>query len=236
MKYEFRLLNDILVKSVTVKAGSFDAVTHERFLLMTAIHCGLKINWSKLLFDILKEMVIPSSKQARGFAVQICVLVQGVPDLALCESKPFPTLKVLNVKTVGTYVSKQKGIDDGNEGDEQVMAIAEEVKKKPMTKKRIAPTTVEPVAKKKRTTVRRVAPADKNLALVTVAQEVEPISTIPVVIADTAAIETGEPNLEEPVIKETTEIAEKETDFVESVEMRSAEIDIEGYERSIAVI
>ncbi|KZV34109.1 hypothetical protein F511_43318 [Dorcoceras hygrometricum] len=31
MKVEFRLLNDILAKSVTVKAGSFDTVTHERF-------------------------------------------------------------------------------------------------------------------------------------------------------------------------------------------------------------
>ncbi|KZV35451.1 hypothetical protein F511_30828 [Dorcoceras hygrometricum] len=58
MKNEFRLLNDILAKSVTVKAGSFDAVTHERFLLMTAIHFGLKINWSKILFDILKGMFL----------------------------------------------------------------------------------------------------------------------------------------------------------------------------------
>ncbi|KZV39890.1 hypothetical protein F511_04530 [Dorcoceras hygrometricum] len=30
MKFEFRLLNDILAKTITVKAGSFDAVTHER--------------------------------------------------------------------------------------------------------------------------------------------------------------------------------------------------------------
>ncbi|KZV53158.1 ent-copalyl diphosphate synthase 2-like [Dorcoceras hygrometricum] len=29
--------------------------------------CGLKINWSKFLFSILKDMVTPSSKQARGF-------------------------------------------------------------------------------------------------------------------------------------------------------------------------
>ncbi|KZV35345.1 hypothetical protein F511_23814 [Dorcoceras hygrometricum] len=42
MKYEFRLLNDILAKAVTVKAGSFDAVTTERFQMMTAIHFGLK--------------------------------------------------------------------------------------------------------------------------------------------------------------------------------------------------
>ncbi|KZV25992.1 hypothetical protein F511_16905 [Dorcoceras hygrometricum] len=30
VKYEFRLLNDILAKSIAVKSGSFDAVTHER--------------------------------------------------------------------------------------------------------------------------------------------------------------------------------------------------------------
>ncbi|KZV53053.1 splicing factor 3B subunit 1-like [Dorcoceras hygrometricum] len=173
-------------------------------------------------------------------------------------------MKVLNVKNVGTYIAKHKGIDDGNEGYEQVMATAAEVKKKPMTKKRIAPTIAEPVAKKKRRTVGRVAPADKNLALVTVAQEVEPISTIPAVTpraprrcapkrklalpegsddeivdsiihqvnADTTAIETGEPDLEEPVIKQTAEIAEKETDFTEPGITRSAEIELE---HSIAV-
>ncbi|KZV43221.1 hypothetical protein F511_39279, partial [Dorcoceras hygrometricum] len=47
MKYEFRLLNDILAKSVTVKDGSFDAVTHESFLLMMAIHFGLKITGAR---------------------------------------------------------------------------------------------------------------------------------------------------------------------------------------------
>ncbi|KZV30378.1 hypothetical protein F511_35038 [Dorcoceras hygrometricum] len=57
MKYEYRLLNDILAKAITVKAGSFDAVTDERFLMMTAIQFGLKVNWSKILFGVLKEMV-----------------------------------------------------------------------------------------------------------------------------------------------------------------------------------
>ncbi|KZV58383.1 hypothetical protein F511_15506 [Dorcoceras hygrometricum] len=80
MKMEFRLLNDILAKHITAKAGSFDAVTHERFLLMMAIHCGIKINWSRFLSDILKEMVTPSSKQARGFAVQLSILLEGVPE------------------------------------------------------------------------------------------------------------------------------------------------------------
>ncbi|KZV32683.1 hypothetical protein F511_26696 [Dorcoceras hygrometricum] len=44
MKYEYRLLNDILANAITVKAGSFDAVTNERFLMMTAIQFGLKGN------------------------------------------------------------------------------------------------------------------------------------------------------------------------------------------------
>ncbi|KZV17574.1 hypothetical protein F511_19875 [Dorcoceras hygrometricum] len=110
MKIEFRLLNDILAKSVTVKAGSFDAVTHERFLLMTAIRCGLKINWSKILFDILKDMVTKSSKQAKGFVAQICLLLKGAPYLTLGKSKTFPPLNILTIKTVGTYVAKNKSI------------------------------------------------------------------------------------------------------------------------------
>ncbi|KZV50372.1 hypothetical protein F511_08017 [Dorcoceras hygrometricum] len=98
LKIEFCMMNDILAKSVTVTAGSFDAVAHERFLLMTAIHFGLKINWSKILFDILKEMVTKSSKKAKGFVAQICVLLKGAPDLTLGEVKTFPPLKILIVK------------------------------------------------------------------------------------------------------------------------------------------
>ncbi|KZT76399.1 hypothetical protein F511_46576 [Dorcoceras hygrometricum] len=55
MKVEFRLLNDILAKAITAKAGSFDAVTQESFRLMAVIHYGIKINWSRFMFDILKE-------------------------------------------------------------------------------------------------------------------------------------------------------------------------------------
>ncbi|KZV56648.1 Ferric reduction oxidase 4 isoform 1 [Dorcoceras hygrometricum] len=118
MKYEFHLLNDILAKSITVKAGSFDAVTHESFLLMTAIHFGLKINWSKILFDILKAMVTKSKE----FAAQICALLKSALNLTMGEAKTFPPQNILTAKTVGTYVAKQKGIEDGNEGDEPMMA------------------------------------------------------------------------------------------------------------------
>ncbi|KZV31995.1 splicing factor 3B subunit 1-like [Dorcoceras hygrometricum] len=147
MKNEFRLLNDILAKSVTFKAGSFDAVTHERFLLMTVIYFGLKINWSKILFDILKGMVTKTSNQAKGFAAQICALLKSAPNLTMGEAKTCPPLKILTAKTVGTYIAKQKGIDDSHEEDEPVL------KKKVVSKKRPAIPSVETAVKKKRTTV-----------------------------------------------------------------------------------
>ncbi|KZV35484.1 hypothetical protein F511_35832 [Dorcoceras hygrometricum] len=73
MKIEFRFLSDILAKSIFVKARSFDAVTHERFLMMAAIDGGVKINWGRLLFNIFKDMTA-ESRQARGFAIQISIL------------------------------------------------------------------------------------------------------------------------------------------------------------------
>ncbi|KZV27701.1 hypothetical protein F511_28388 [Dorcoceras hygrometricum] len=66
MKIEYHLLSDILAKTIYVKAGSFDAVTRERFFLMTVITFDVKVNWRRLLFDILKDMVTPGSRQAKG--------------------------------------------------------------------------------------------------------------------------------------------------------------------------
>ncbi|KZV49544.1 splicing factor 3B subunit 1-like [Dorcoceras hygrometricum] len=57
MAFEFRLLNAILAKSVIVKVGSFDAMTHERFLMMSAIYGSVPINWGRLLFKIFKDMI-----------------------------------------------------------------------------------------------------------------------------------------------------------------------------------
>ncbi|KZV44869.1 hypothetical protein F511_17285 [Dorcoceras hygrometricum] len=76
MVLEFCLLFDIVAKSITVKAGSFDGVTHERFLMMTAIFGGIKVNWSRLLFIIFKDMVTPGSRKARGYGIQICILLK----------------------------------------------------------------------------------------------------------------------------------------------------------------
>ncbi|KZV56261.1 hypothetical protein F511_29676 [Dorcoceras hygrometricum] len=48
LKIEYRLLHDIMAKTIYVKAGSFDAVTRDRFMLMTAITFDVKINWSTI--------------------------------------------------------------------------------------------------------------------------------------------------------------------------------------------
>ncbi|KZV30925.1 hypothetical protein F511_28875 [Dorcoceras hygrometricum] len=188
-----------------------DAVSHERFGLMTAIHFELKVNWSKLLFDILKEMADKSSKRAKGYAAQICFLLKGDPAVTLEEAKIFPPLKILSAKTVGTYVATNKTIDARDESDEPEVAKVTVVKRKSVSKKRSASTAnketdevqVEivaekavskkrpaassdaPAVKKKRTATKRVAPAEKDLALVTVAQDavpiqiIEPISAVP---------------------------------------------------------
>ncbi|KZV41821.1 hypothetical protein F511_37371 [Dorcoceras hygrometricum] len=105
MKFQYRLLHDILAKTIYVKAGSFDSVTCDRFLLMTAITFDVKINWSSLLFGVFKEMVTHGSRQAKGYAIQICVLLSNVPGLELGESNAFPVPRVLNEKTVRRYVS-----------------------------------------------------------------------------------------------------------------------------------
>ncbi|KZV55231.1 hypothetical protein F511_29561 [Dorcoceras hygrometricum] len=57
MKIQYRLLHDILAKTIYVKAGSFDSVTRDRFMLMTAITFDVKINWGSLLFGVLREML-----------------------------------------------------------------------------------------------------------------------------------------------------------------------------------
>ncbi|KZV20983.1 hypothetical protein F511_38480 [Dorcoceras hygrometricum] len=57
MNNEFRLLNDILAKTVMVKSGSFDAVTHERFMMMSAIHGGVNDQLGSTIVQYLQGYV-----------------------------------------------------------------------------------------------------------------------------------------------------------------------------------
>ncbi|KZV49225.1 hypothetical protein F511_40927 [Dorcoceras hygrometricum] len=175
-KIEFRLLNDILAKSVTVKVGSFDAVTHERFLMMSAINGGVQINWGRLLFNIFKDMVTPGSRQAKGYSVQICTLLKNVPDLELGDSKEFPPLKILTAKTVSRYIAINNKIAVEDVEDEP--RVKKTPMKKAVSRKRPATAVVEPAVKRKRTLVGKAADVAKDSVLVTVAQEAVPLQIV----------------------------------------------------------
>ncbi|KZV56772.1 hypothetical protein F511_34705 [Dorcoceras hygrometricum] len=164
--------SDILAKSLFVKAGSFDAVTRDRFLLMTAITFDVKVNWGSLLFGVLKEMVTPDSRQAKGFAIQICVLLKNIPGLELGDSKAFPSPRILNEKTVHHIVSVNENVGVEEVGDAP-RAKTTPVKRT-VSKKRPASVDadVAPVIKKKRTTKSKLVAA-KKLVLE------EPISAVP---------------------------------------------------------
>ncbi|KZV23541.1 patatin-like protein 2 [Dorcoceras hygrometricum] len=181
MAIEFRLLCDILAKTISVKAGSFDAITQEKFLMMATITCGIRINWNRLLFNIFKDMVTPGSRQAKGYAIQISLLLENVPNLELGKSSEFPSSKVLTEKTVHRYivVNDKVGME--------VVTAEPRVKKTPVkkatSKKRPATDAdAERVMKKKRTTKSISVSAKETLETLLV--EVVPlqmIAPIPVV-------------------------------------------------------
>ncbi|KZV35888.1 hypothetical protein F511_19980 [Dorcoceras hygrometricum] len=177
MKFEFRLLCDIMAKAISVKVGSFNAITVEKFSLMTAVVCRIRMNWAKFLFNILTKMVTPGSKQAKGFAIQISLLLANIPSLELSESSEFPASKILSKKTVHRFVS----IND-RDGAEEVTGAA---KKRAVSKKRPAADVGAAVPKKKRTIKKKSVSSISTLELVEVAEEAIPIQQV----AEPSAVE-----------------------------------------------
>ncbi|KZV50141.1 hypothetical protein F511_28147 [Dorcoceras hygrometricum] len=157
----------VSLSAISVKAGSFNAITVENFSLMTAVVCGVKMNWAKFLFGILKKMVAVKSKQAKGFAIQISLLLATFPAVELGEASEFPASKILSKKTVLRFVS----IND-RDGAEEVLGAA---KKKAVSKKRTAADIEAAVPKKKRSLKKK---SISSLELVEAAEEalvVEPL-------------------------------------------------------------
>ncbi|KZV35446.1 hypothetical protein F511_22662 [Dorcoceras hygrometricum] len=177
MKLEYRLLCDIMAKAISVKAGSFNAITVEKFSLMTAVVCRIKMNWAKFLFSILKKMISPGSKQAKGFAIQISLLLATFPSLELGESSEFPASKVLTKKTVHRFVS----IND-RDGAEEVTGA---VKQRAVSKKRPAADVGAAVPKRKRTIKKKSISSISTMELVAVAEEAIPIQQV----AEPSAVE-----------------------------------------------
>ncbi|KZV33894.1 hypothetical protein F511_11104 [Dorcoceras hygrometricum] len=170
MKMPFRLLCDILAKAISVKAGSFNAITVEKFSLITAVVCRIKMNWAKYLFSILLKMVSPGSKQAKGFAIQISLLLATFPTLELGESSEFPASKILSKKTVHRFVSvnNREGAEEGTGA----------VKQRAVSKKRPAADVGAAVPKKKRSFKKKSVSSISSLDLVAVAEEALPIQQV----------------------------------------------------------
>ncbi|KZV57818.1 hypothetical protein F511_24957 [Dorcoceras hygrometricum] len=168
LKIEYRLLHDILAKTIYVKAGSFDAVTRDRFMLMTAI------------------------TQAKGFAIQIGVVLSNIPGLELGEPRAFPPPRVLNEKTVHRFVhiNEQVGVEKTTGSP----PMKKTPKKRAVSKKRPVDSDAEvaPIVKKKRTTKSKPAAAIR----LPVEEPVSTTSEQPVV-----EVATGE---REPVAEVTT--------------------------------
>ncbi|KZV24479.1 hypothetical protein F511_42546 [Dorcoceras hygrometricum] len=175
LKNEFHLLHDILAKTIFVKAGSFDAVTRERFMLMTAITFDVKVKWSNILFGVLKAMVTPGSRNANCFAIQIGVILQKVPGLELGDSRPFPASRVLTENTVHRFVNINEQV--GMENTAASPRVKKTPVKKAVSKKRQVGAGEEaPVMKKKRTTKGKPA----AIALEAVAlKTIEPTADMP---------------------------------------------------------
>ncbi|KZV51503.1 hypothetical protein F511_35024 [Dorcoceras hygrometricum] len=138
------------------------------------------MNWASVLFNILKKMVTPGSKKAKGFAVQISLLLENIPNLELGESSEFPASKILTENTVHRYVSLNDKV-----GTEEAAGAP---KPKAASKKR--PAVVlgdEPVVKKKRTMKKKSSSYKLNLEIVAVAQEAVPIQMVEPTTASPAA-------------------------------------------------
>ncbi|KZV56105.1 hypothetical protein F511_16705 [Dorcoceras hygrometricum] len=170
MKMPYRLLCDIVAKAISVKAGSFNAITVEKFSLLTAVVCGVKMNWAKFLFGVLKKMFSAKSKQAKGFAIQISVLLATFPTVELGESSAFPASKILSKKKVLRFVS----IND-RDGAEEVSGAA---KKKAVSKKRTAADIEAAVPEKKRSLKKKSISSISSLEMVAVAEEDVPIQQV----------------------------------------------------------
>ncbi|KZV32231.1 hypothetical protein F511_27331 [Dorcoceras hygrometricum] len=181
MKIEFLILCDIMAKTISIKAGSFDAITQEKFPMIAGIICGVQVNWNKILFNILKDMVTAETRQARGYAIQISLLLENISNLELGESTEFPSSKILIEKTVHRYIILNERV--GGEDVTDAPRVKRTPVKRAVSKKRPAAvdTEAEPIVKKRRTTKSKVVSSKDTL-------DTLPVEAVPLqMIAPTTA-------------------------------------------------
>ncbi|KZV38633.1 hypothetical protein F511_35163 [Dorcoceras hygrometricum] len=115
MKVEYRMLHEIVAKSLSVKAG---------------VH---------VLFKTLASMLSTPGKQSPGYAVPLSILFEKLVKAELGESMALHPLKVLNHKSVLTYMTKnqtslQAGEVSITSGDN---SVEKEPKKEKVVKKKM---------------------------------------------------------------------------------------------------
>ncbi|KZV58694.1 hypothetical protein F511_30253 [Dorcoceras hygrometricum] len=224
MKMHYRLLCDIMEKSISVKAGSFNAITVEKFSFLTVVVCDVKMNWGCILFGFLKKMVTPGTNQAKGFAIQISLLLESIPNLELGASSEFPSSKILTDKTIHRYIAVI------NKSGAQDPADAPKIKKAPKTKvaSRKRPVDIPldvPVVKRKRTSKKK-----STLKLVAVAQEAIPIQIVPAESVVEPMVEDQQTETEDAVDRPAAEEetpADRPADEIVNVEQRVDESAVE---------
>ncbi|KZV48750.1 ICln family transporter: chloride ion current inducer protein I(Cln) [Dorcoceras hygrometricum] len=141
------------------------------------------MNWGSVLFGILKKMVTPGSKQAKGFAIQLSLILESFQHLELGESSEFPPSKILTEKTTHRYIAI---IDkSGAQEPADAPAVKKASKKKVASKKRPAADVEAAVPKKKRTVKKKSVSSLSSLELVAVAEEAIPIQQV----AEPSAVE-----------------------------------------------
>ncbi|KZV25871.1 hypothetical protein F511_29297 [Dorcoceras hygrometricum] len=223
LKYEYRLLNDILAKSITIltetsKLTTDDAESGEQIFteidvgdivfcdstadnpeelaqwlenyisegaeqMMTAIHFRLKVNWSKVLFGVLEEMVDRTVKKAKGFCllrVLTYITTNQTADTR-GQSDEGGKTPMATVKRASKSKKKSESTSD---------ATVEIVSEVVGSKKRPAVEGSEPVVpKKRRTRKSKASVSSANLDMASVAQGVVPLQ----VIAPTPAVTAAQP-------------------------------------------
>ncbi|KZV34501.1 hypothetical protein F511_27303 [Dorcoceras hygrometricum] len=202
------------------------------------------------------EMVDKTLKKAKGFAAQICVLLKSNPVITMGEAVPFPSLKILSIKTVNSYVVMNETIDARGKSDEPGMAKVAVVKRKTETKKKSEsneeatgetpvefvsekvvskkrPTVVgdeADITKKKRTTKSKASSSKVRMDIVSIAQDAVPLQIIRPTLVATAE--------QPPVPKRKSKKSRLVLSSVsndENVEKRVAVENIENIEKSVTV-
>ncbi|KZV57753.1 hypothetical protein F511_28832 [Dorcoceras hygrometricum] len=137
--------------SESLFATAFDLPT-EGLMDLSDVPMNLVFDARSLFSDSKEqEMVNPGSRQAKGFAIQICAIFKTVPGLVLGESRVFPASWVLTKKTIHLYVAVNDNV--GGEADTDAPRVKKTPVKKAVSHKRPAvDIETAPVVKKKRTT------------------------------------------------------------------------------------